>query len=413
MSLLRPDRRARVGPDRHGRQPDHHHPRARGQVRLLPALRLRRRPGRGDARATTRDRRRRGPAAARPSRSTSARTSSSSCASCPMPTRSTSAPTRATSSRTPRSAASTPSSWTGCPRAQVIAESPLPLALAGTPFSEIQNALPFRNDEAGRALRDRVDAAITTLKAERHAARNLAEVARRRRHGPLSRCCARPRLHAGARARSSSRYVPLTLGMAIAAMALALVLASAARGDPGAEGAGRSTASSRSSSASSAARRSSCSSSCSTTACRRSSAALTAIDGVTAAIMGLTLHFAAYMAESIRAAITGVDRSQWEAAPFGRHDPAADDAADHPAAGRPDRRADAAQLLHRHDQEHLARLHPRRHRDDGRDAEGGGRQLPLLRGVPRRRHPLLDHRRGALLRCSAAWRSRLHRAFAR
>jgi putative S-methylcysteine transport system permease protein len=41
--------------------------------------------------------------------------------------------------------------------------------------------------------------------------------------------------------------------------------------------------------------------------------ALTAINGVTAAIMGLTLHFAAYMAESIRAAITGVDRSQWEA----------------------------------------------------------------------------------------------------
>ena len=41
---------------------------------------------------------------------------------------------------------------------------------------------------------------------------------------------------------------------------------------------------------------------------------LSQIDGVTAAIMGLTLHFAAYMAESIRAAIEGVDRSQWEAA---------------------------------------------------------------------------------------------------
>jgi putative amino-acid transport system permease protein len=40
---------------------------------------------------------------------------------------------------------------------------------------------------------------------------------------------------------------------------------------------------------------------------------LTAIDGVTAAIAGLTLHFSAYMAESIRGAITGVDRSQWEA----------------------------------------------------------------------------------------------------
>ena len=41
---------------------------------------------------------------------------------------------------------------------------------------------------------------------------------------------------------------------------------------------------------------------------------LTSIDGVTAAIMGLTLHFSAYMAESIRAAIVGVDRSQTEAA---------------------------------------------------------------------------------------------------
>ena len=42
-------------------------------------------------------------------------------------------------------------------------------------------------------------------------------------------------------------------------------------------------------------------------------APLTAINGVTAAIMGLTLHFSAYMAESIRGAILGVDRSQWEA----------------------------------------------------------------------------------------------------
>lgn len=41
---------------------------------------------------------------------------------------------------------------------------------------------------------------------------------------------------------------------------------------------------------------------------------LTEINGVQATIMGLTLHFAAYMAESIRAAIVGVDRSQVEAA---------------------------------------------------------------------------------------------------
>ncbi|WP_376870417.1 amino acid ABC transporter substrate-binding protein [Albirhodobacter sp. R86504] len=48
--------------------------------------------------------------------------------------------------------------------AQLIAESPLPLALAGAPFSEIRNALPFRNDAAGQAQRDKVDAAIARLK---------------------------------------------------------------------------------------------------------------------------------------------------------------------------------------------------------------------------------------------------------
>jgi putative amino-acid transport system substrate-binding protein len=50
--------------------------------------------------------------------------------------------------------------------AQVIAESPLPLQLAGAPFSEIRNALPFRKDATGEAMRDRVDAAITKLKAD-------------------------------------------------------------------------------------------------------------------------------------------------------------------------------------------------------------------------------------------------------
>lgn len=37
------------------------------------------------------------------------------------------------------------------------------------------------------------------------------------------------------------------------------------------------------------------------------------MDAFSAAIIGLTLHFSAYMAESIRAAITGIDRSQMEA----------------------------------------------------------------------------------------------------
>ena len=109
------------------------------------------------------------------------------------------------------------------------------------------------------------------------------------------------------------RYVPLTLGMAVVAMAIALVLAVGARGRPRAEGAGRSTASSR----------------VFISFFRGTPLlvqlflfyyglpqvvpALPRIDGVTAAVIGLTLHFAAYMAESIRGAILGIDRSQWEA----------------------------------------------------------------------------------------------------
>ncbi|WP_370158898.1 amino acid ABC transporter substrate-binding protein [Limimaricola soesokkakensis] len=49
---------------------------------------------------------------------------------------------------------------------QVIKESPLPLALAGQPFSEIRNALPFRDDEEGRALRDRIAAALSDLRED-------------------------------------------------------------------------------------------------------------------------------------------------------------------------------------------------------------------------------------------------------
>ncbi|QTP59829.1 amino acid ABC transporter substrate-binding protein [Billgrantia antri] len=47
---------------------------------------------------------------------------------------------------------------------QLIKEKPLPLQLAGEPFSSIRNALPFRDTEADRALRDRVDEALATLR---------------------------------------------------------------------------------------------------------------------------------------------------------------------------------------------------------------------------------------------------------
>lgn len=49
---------------------------------------------------------------------------------------------------------------------QLIRESGLPLQLAGAPFSEIRNALPFRSDEAGRAMRDKVDGALEALAAD-------------------------------------------------------------------------------------------------------------------------------------------------------------------------------------------------------------------------------------------------------
>ncbi|OEY66037.1 amino acid ABC transporter substrate-binding protein [Marinobacter sp. X15-166B] len=47
---------------------------------------------------------------------------------------------------------------------QIIKEKPLPLALAGPPFSQITNAYPFRDTEAGRALRDQINQALAALR---------------------------------------------------------------------------------------------------------------------------------------------------------------------------------------------------------------------------------------------------------
>ncbi len=59
--------------------------------------------------------------------------------------------------------------------AQLIDKSPLPLALAGKSFDRIRNALPFRDDDEGRALRDRVDAALSELREDG----TLAEISRK------------------------------------------------------------------------------------------------------------------------------------------------------------------------------------------------------------------------------------------
>lgn len=47
---------------------------------------------------------------------------------------------------------------------QIIKEKPLPLELAGPTFSQITNAYPFRDTDAGRALRDEVNAALAALR---------------------------------------------------------------------------------------------------------------------------------------------------------------------------------------------------------------------------------------------------------
>lgn len=49
---------------------------------------------------------------------------------------------------------------------QVIHDKPLPLQLAGQPFSKIENALPFRDDETGHAQRDRINQALETLRSD-------------------------------------------------------------------------------------------------------------------------------------------------------------------------------------------------------------------------------------------------------
>lgn len=49
---------------------------------------------------------------------------------------------------------------------QLIKKKPLPLQLAGKPFTQIHNALPFRDTPQGRALRDRVNKAITAMKKD-------------------------------------------------------------------------------------------------------------------------------------------------------------------------------------------------------------------------------------------------------
>ena len=50
--------------------------------------------------------------------------------------------------------------------AQLIKEAGLPLQLAGQPFEEIQNAMPFLNKPSQLAIRDQVNKALTEMRAD-------------------------------------------------------------------------------------------------------------------------------------------------------------------------------------------------------------------------------------------------------
>jgi len=60
--------------------------------------------------------------------------------------------------------------------ARLIAESPLPLALAGKPFRKIRNCAAVPQTRRGKALRDRSTVAITKLKEDGHPDEDFGKV---------------------------------------------------------------------------------------------------------------------------------------------------------------------------------------------------------------------------------------------
>ena len=99
------------------------------------------------------------------------------------------------------------------------------------------------------------------------------------------------------------------------------------------------------------------------------------LDAFSAAVIGLTLHFAAYMAESIRAAIIGIDRSQMEASlSIGMTTSQAMRRIIFTSSNSC-RSAFFNELLHRYDQIHLSSFYFRCCRNHGKSTNGSLIQL--------------------------------------
>ena len=114
---------------------------------------------------------------------------------------------------------------------------------------------------------------------------------------------------------------------------------------------------------------------------------LVGLDAFGAAVIGLTLHFAAYMAESIRAAIIGIDRSQMEASlSVGMTTTQAMRRVILPQATRV---ALPSLMNYFIDMINLSSLYARCARDNGKSADGSFFKFPLFRGLPCSRFDLL------------------------
>ena len=118
-------------------------------------------------------------------------------------------------------------------------------------------------------------------------------------------------------------------------------------------------------------------------------------------VAGLTfaLNEAAYSSESIRAALSAVDRREIEAGQSLGMTPVADAAAHHDSGRLRDRVSDPREPLHRHAQAVVARVRRLARRGHGLRQDHRWSRLPILRGVSRDRDHLLGAHRARRADC--------------
>ncbi|VFT13009.1 amino acid ABC transporter permease [Pseudomonas aeruginosa] len=120
---------------------------------------------------------------------------------------------------------------------------------------------------------------------------------------------------------------------------------------------------------------------------------------VTAGILALTLNVAAYLSESMRGAILGIDKGQWEAGLSVGLTWGPDPVEHHHSAGPAPGGAEPVEQPDQPDQGHFADLRDHRDRADAGDQGGHRRDLPAAAALSRCRRDLLAAF-GALRACA-------------